>query len=95
MPERSTGQIRKTAKHSAINAVGMMLRRITGLVMLPIYTRYLNPADYGAVELLTMAIELAGILIRMRISQAMFRYYILTETEEEKHVVVSTVLLTL
>lgn len=76
MAEPQTGQLGKTVKHSAIYAVGTILRRITGLVMLPIYTRYLTPADYGVVELLTMAIELAGILVGLRISQAMFRYYI-------------------
>ena len=89
-----TKQIKKTVKHSAIYAFGTMLRRLTGLVMLPIYTRYLTPSDYGVVELLGMAIEITGILIGLRISQAMFRYYILAETEKEKHETVSTVLFT-
>lgn len=86
------GQLWRTARHSAIYAFGSILRRITGLVMLPIYTRYLTPADYGVVELLTMAIDLASILVGVRISQAMFRYYILAESEQEKRRTVSTVL---
>lgn len=89
------GHLKKTAKHSAIYAFGTMLRRLTGLVMLPIYTRYLTPADYGVVELLSMAIEIAGILIGLRISQAMFRYYILAESDSEKNIIVSTVLFTI
>lgn len=87
-------QLRKTAKHSSIYALGTMLRRLTGLVMLPIYTRYLTPADYGVVELLSMAIEISGILIGLRISQAMFRYYILADSIREKQQIVSTVLFT-
>lgn len=87
-------QLKKTVKSSAIYGFGTMLRRLTGLVMLPIYTRYLTPADYGVIELLTMAIEIAGILIGLRIAQAMFRYYILAENEEDKRLVVSTVLFT-
>lgn len=94
MVAKQGGQLKKTAKHSAIYAIGTMFRRLTGLVMLPIYTRYLTPADYGVVELLSMAIEIAGILIGLRISQAMFRYYILAETDNEKDKIVSTVLLT-
>ena len=90
----SQGHIGKTAKHSAIYAIGTVISRITGLVMLPIYTRYLTPADYGAVELLTMALELAGILVGLRISQAMFRFYIMTEEAAQKKIVVSTVLFT-
>ena len=62
--------------------------------MLPIYTRYLTPADYGAVELLGMALEITGILVGLRISQAMFRYYILENDNHQKKVIVSTVLLT-
>lgn len=87
--------LKKAVKHSAIYATGTVLRRITGLVMLPIYTRYLTPADYGVIELISMAIELASILVGLRISQAMFRYYILAEAELEKRVIVSTVLLTI
>lgn len=90
-----SSHLKKAAKHSAIYAVGTVLRRITGLVMLPIYTRYLTPADYGAIELIIMAVELASILVGLRISQAMFRYYILAEDEQEKHSIVSTVMLTI
>jgi O-antigen/teichoic acid export membrane protein len=89
------GQLRKTAKHSTIYAFGTMLSRITALVMLPIYTRYLSPTDYGVLELLIMAIEFAGILVGLRISQAMFRFYILAEDEQEKKVIVSTVLISI
>jgi O-antigen/teichoic acid export membrane protein len=88
-------QLRKTAAHSGVYALGTMLGRITSLVMLPIYTRYLTPADYGVLELLLMAIEISGILVGMRISQAMFRFYILANDETEKNVIVSTVLLSI
>jgi len=93
--KNTNAHLKKSIKHSAIYAVGTILRRITALVMLPIYTRYLTPADYGVVELLTMAIEIASILVGFRISQGLFRYYILAKTEQEKHEIVSTVLLTI
>lgn len=91
----SGGQLKKTAAHSAIYAIGTILSRITGLVMLPIYTRYLSPSDYGVLELLSMAIEITGILVGLRITQAMFRFYILAESKWEKQEIVSTVLLTI
>lgn len=62
--------------------------------MLPIYTQYLTPENYGVVELLSMAIEITGILIGLRISQVMFRYYILAESEKVRREIVSTVLFT-
>lgn len=51
-----------------------ILRRITGIIMLPIYTQYLTPADYGVVELLTMVIGLGQIFFGVRSSEAVFRY---------------------
>ena len=95
MAEKLDGQLKKTAKHSAIYAAGTALGRITGLVMLPIYTRYLTPSDYGVLTLLSMAIEITGILVGLRISQAMFRFYILADDEREKQEIVSTVLITI
>jgi O-antigen/teichoic acid export membrane protein len=92
--EKQVGQVTKTAQHSVIYAIGTMLSRLTGLIMLPIYTRYLIPADYGALALFTLAIELMGILVGIRISQAMFRFYILEEDAAQKKVIVSTVLFT-
>ena len=95
MTNSSAQELKKTAKHSAIYAIGTVVRRITGFVMLPIYTQYLTPADYGVVELLTMAIEIASILIGLRISQALFRYYILAKNNVEKQLTVSTVMTTI
>ncbi len=95
MAAPGVSQLKKTAKHSAIYGIGTALRRITGFIMLPIYTRYLTPADYGVVELLTMAITFVSIFIGLRISQAMFRYYILAESQDEKRLTASTVLLTI
>jgi len=86
--------LRKISKHSVIYGIGTVSRQITALVMLPIYTRYLSPADYGAIELLVMALELVRILIGLRITQAMFRYYILEDDPVIKRKVVSTVLVT-
>lgn len=93
MTNSSTQPLKKIVKHSAIYAIGTVIRRITGFVMLPIYTQYLTPEDYGVVELLTMAIEIASILVGLRISQALFRYYILADNDTEKKTIVSTVLL--
>ena len=83
--------ISKVSRNASIYGIGTLLRHMTALVMLPIYTRYLEPADYGAIEMLTMALEIAGILVGLRISQAMFRFYLLEEDENKKKLVVSTV----
>ena len=93
MPSESNKQLTKTAKHSMIYGVGMMISSLTGLLMLPIYTRYLTPADYGVISLLTIMTDVAAVLIGMRIAQSMFRFYMMSEEEQEKRSVVSTILI--
>ena len=41
--------------HSSIYGIGTVVSQIVAFIMLPIYTRYLTPEDYGVVELLSMA----------------------------------------
>lgn len=89
----SSQQLKKTAKHSAIYAIATILPRLTALVMLPIYTRYLETQDYGAIEFLTMAIDLFSILVGLQVSLAMFRYFVVSENEMEKKQIVSTTIL--
>ena len=84
--------LKSTAKQTAIYTVGTIIRRIASFVMLPIYTRYLTPADYGTVELLLMAATIAFVLLGLRISQSLLRYYIMADGLEQKNIVASTVL---
>lgn len=60
--------------------------------MLPIYTRYLTPEDYGTVELLSMLIDVATIIFGAMIVQAIFRYYCSATTEDYKKSVISSAL---
>ena len=68
------------------------MRRSVSLVMLPVYTRFLTPADYGVVELLTMIIEIAAIIFGARVGQAIFRYYSTLESVKEKNSIISSAL---
>lgn len=70
--------------HSAIYALGTILRNISSLVMLPIYTKFLTPEDYGVLELLSSIISFAGIIVGMRIGQTVLRYYGIANSDEER-----------
>lgn len=75
---------RRVVEHSGIYLLGSLLARAVSFVMLPIYTRKLTPADYGTIELLTMVIDLTGVLVSMRVGQGIFRYYFDCKNEREK-----------
>lgn len=93
MSDSSIQFLSKTFRHSSIYMVGGVIRQLTGLIMLPIYTNYLTPSDYGMLSLLTMVIDVVAVLLFFRVSVALFRYYVLAKDEKEKKLVVSTVLI--
>ena len=82
--------INTTISHTGIYALGNVIRYMTSFVMLPIYTRYLTPADYGVLELLSTIVDFAGIILGMRIGEAVFRYYVEQESTEQKNSVIMT-----
>lgn len=81
-----------TISHSGIYALSNILRWMTSIVMLPIYTRYLTPADYGVLELLTTTIDLAAIIFGLRIGEAIFRSYDRSTDLVAKNAVITTAL---
>jgi len=77
-------------RHTGIYTIGMVMRNAVGIVMLPIYTRYLTPEDYGVIELLTMVTDFVGIILCNRIGEAIFKYYSEAESVKDKNTVIST-----
>lgn len=61
--------------------------------MLPIYTRFLTPEDYGTVELLSMLIDFVAIIFGVKASEAIFRFYCATHSQKEKNSIISSALL--
>jgi O-antigen/teichoic acid export membrane protein len=68
-------ELRRLGKHSAIYGLGGLVSRILAVLLLPLYTRYLSPSDYGKVETLIALTTVIGIALRMGIHSAFFRFY--------------------
>lgn len=66
---------RSFAGHAATYAIGNVARRFVGFAMLPIYTRFLTPADYGVIGLLTFALALLEPLLGARLGWAIPKFY--------------------
>jgi O-antigen/teichoic acid export membrane protein len=61
--------------------------------MIPLYTHYLSPQDYGILDLLTVLVVLTGIIIQGGISAAIFKFYNTFEKEADRKEAISTVLI--
>jgi O-antigen/teichoic acid export membrane protein len=67
--------LRRLAKHSAIYGLGGLVSRILAVLLLPLYTSYLEPEDYGRVEVLIALTAVLVTLLRGGMSSAFFRFY--------------------
>ena len=45
-------RLKELARHSAVYGLGSLVSRFIAVLLLPVYTRYLSPADYGLIETL-------------------------------------------
>ena len=61
--------------HTATYAVANLVRRLAGFLMLPIYTRYLTPADYGVIGLMMFALALFEPIFGARLGVAIPKFY--------------------
>ena len=80
-------------RHAVIYGLGIVLQRALSFVMLPVYTRYLTPADYGVLALIEMTLDVIAIFAGAQLALGVFRFYHKAETRHEKGVVVSTALI--
>ena len=89
MPSLGT-ELKRLGKHSAIYGLGGLVSRILAVLLLPLYTRYLSPSDYGKVETLIALTTVIGIVLRMGIHSAFFRFYFDSPEPEHRRRVLRT-----
>jgi O-antigen/teichoic acid export membrane protein len=70
-----SGHVVRLAKHSAVYGLGGLVSRILAVLLLPLYTRYLAPRDYGAVETLVALSAVLVTVLRLGLPSAFFRFY--------------------
>ncbi|OQY09050.1 MAG: hypothetical protein B6I30_10390, partial [Desulfobacteraceae bacterium 4572_187] len=75
-------------KDGLIYWVGRMGARSVSFLLLPIYTAYIVPADWGVLNLLMISGDLAVLLVLCRIPSALFRFWVFAETNIDKQRIV-------
>ena len=77
-------------RHTLVYGLGNVLAKALGFLMLPFYTRYLNPTDYGILEILDLSMSLFGMFLTMGMIAAVLRCYAGAKSAGEKKQVIST-----
>lgn len=84
-----SGYLRRLATTGAAYTAASILSKVIAVALLPLYTRYLSPEDYGAAEILFSAVVVASIVIRFGLIEAILRFYY-KDDEDPDAVVAST-----
>jgi O-antigen/teichoic acid export membrane protein len=70
-----SGYLRRLATTGAAYTAASILSKLIAVALLPLYTRYLTTADYGAAEVMFAAVVTASIFIRFGMIEALLRFY--------------------
>jgi O-antigen/teichoic acid export membrane protein len=84
-----SGYLRRLATTGAAYTAASIFSKLIAVALLPLYTRYLSPEDYGAAEVLFAAVVAASIFIRFGLIEAILRFYY-KDDEDPAEVVAST-----
>jgi len=83
-------RLKELLRHSAIYGLGSIVARVVGVLLLPLYTRYLSPSDYGLIETLVALSAVLTALVAQAMKSAFFRFYFDSAEPERRLLVVRT-----
>jgi O-antigen/teichoic acid export membrane protein len=68
-------RVKNLFRHFAIYGIGDVATSVVSLLLLPVYTRYLTPADYGVIAMLLTIEAIAKVAFRWGVDTAFMRLY--------------------
>src|SRR5215217_1307460 len=80
--------LRRLATTGAAYTASSVLSKLIAVFLLPIYTHYLTPSDYGAAEVMLASVIAASIVVRLGVIEALLRFYYIAG--EDPRAVVAT-----
>ncbi len=84
-----SGYLRRLASTGAAYTAASIISKLIAVALLPLYTRYLTPSDYGAAEVLFAAVVAVSIVIRLGVVEALLRFYYKTDEDPDRTVATS------
>lgn len=67
--------LKEVTKHTSVYGMGGMATKVIGFFLLPLYTHYLTPADYGVLGLLYITMRVLDIVVIQGLTTSIFRAY--------------------
>jgi O-antigen/teichoic acid export membrane protein len=76
--------LRRLATTGAAYTASSVLSKLIALFLLPVYTAYLTPADYGAAEVMLASVIAVSIVVRLGVIEALLRFYYMSGERPER-----------
>lgn len=90
MPRKTT--FGSMLKQTGIYGVPVLVRRLSAIALIPLFTRRLSTAEYGIIELVDLSLFLATLLFGLKLGDALLYSYANADTSEQKAGVVGSAL---
>lgn len=74
-------------------SVPMLLQRCVSILLLPVYTHFLRPKDYGVLDLLDLFGNVVAALVGLRLGQGLFYFYFHADGKEDRSRFVTSALM--
>lgn len=88
-----SGQFGRMIRSAGVYTIGLVASRIVSVLLLPVYTRYITPADNAVLEMIDTTLSLFSIIAGARFASAISYFYAHAEGAAAKREVVSTMML--
>jgi len=83
-------KIKSFSKDTLYYGMSSVLSRLVGFLLVPLYTRYLSPSDYGVMTLLSFYTLFFSPISHLGLQGAMFRYVGMAKSENEEGIIISS-----
>jgi len=83
-------KIKRLLGHTLVYGLGSSGSRFAGFILLPLYTRYLTPEDYGVLALVNLFGQILFTVAAMGQGTAVFRTYFTHDDAERRNEVITT-----
>jgi O-antigen/teichoic acid export membrane protein len=65
----------RLSAHSSVYTIGLIAIRFGGLILIPLYWRFLDPADYGVLAAAAVVTNFLAVFLGLGISESITRFY--------------------
>jgi O-antigen/teichoic acid export membrane protein len=78
-------KLKTTFKHMVVFGLGGVVNRALSVLLIPLYTKYIPPREYGALALMMTMLTIIPVVLRVGLGNALFRsWYDYEESERPK-----------